>query len=64
MDAIMSQFAATPIPFAIGAVVAVFLLLGIWKLVKGAAKVVLILVLVAAIVGVLTWMGNGGKLPF
>ncbi len=63
MQGIIDAFVAQPIPFAIGAVVAVFLLIGVWKLMKGAAKVVVILLLIAAIIGVLVWMGAGGPLP-
>lgn len=47
-------------PLAIAAVIAVFLLIAVWKLVTGAAKMIVMLVLVAAIIGVLAWMGKGG----
>ena len=63
MQGLLSQFAADPIPYAIGAVVAVFLLMGAWKLLKGLAKVVLIVALLAAIAGILFWMSQGGPLP-
>jgi hypothetical protein len=64
MHTLLAQFAANPIPFAIAAVVAVLALIGVWKLGKGGLRVVLILVLIAAIVGVFAWMAKGGPLPF
>ncbi len=58
----LSQFAAHPVPVAVGVAVALVLLFGVWKLVKGVAKVILLLILAAAIVGILIWMGQGGPL--
>ncbi len=56
MQVLLSQFAAHPVPTAVGAAIALVVLIGVWKLVKGLAKLVLTLILIAAIMGILVWM--------
>ncbi len=58
MQVLLSQFAAHPVPVAIGAAIALVVVIGVWKLVKGVAKLVLTLMLIAAIMGILVWMGR------
>lgn len=59
----LDSFTANPLPFAIAAVIAVFLLIVSWKVLKGVAKGFVMLILFAAIVGVIAWMALGGPRP-
>lgn len=61
MQGIMSRFTDSPAEFTIAAVVVVILLLGVWKIVKGVARTVIMLAIVAAVVAVLVRMGKMDK---
>lgn len=61
MQGIMSRISDAPVEFTIAAVVVVILLLGVWKIVKGVARTVIMLAIVAAVVAMLVRMGKMDK---
>jgi hypothetical protein len=63
MHMLLSRIQAHALPAAIGAAVALLVLFGAWKLVKGVAKLVVLLILVAAVACALFWVAKGGTLP-
>jgi len=57
MKDILSRLADSPLSPTMTAVVGIVLLIVVWKLVKGVAKTVLMLGIIAAVIAVLVWMG-------
>jgi hypothetical protein len=57
MKDILSRLADSPLSPTMTVVVGIVLLVVVWRMVKGMAKTVIMLGIIAAVIAVLVWMG-------